>query len=187
MRKNAAELASRWLKRDIAHLSEAEQRAEERGRANAAVARHQPIIQRPSSRRRPPGRLDRPGRRLVEASSSASSSSWSSGRSPMPGCSARKLRSLSLHLPQPAALDARRPAGAGHHDVAEPAGRARPHRCGARLRGQPQGRDRDHGAAREARRTAPPGDDRRCARRSGGSPKSSRASSSGSADGERAG
>ena len=112
-------------------------------------------------------------------SSSASSSFSSSGRSPTRAARTRRLRSLSLHLPQPDPLDDRRAAGAGHHDVAEPPGRARPHRRGARLRGQPQGGDRDHGAAREARRIAASRADRGARRRQGARRRCSTASNNG--------
>ena len=47
-------------------------------------------------------------------------------------------------------IDAGRLAGSGHPDVAEQAGGAGPAGRRSRLRGQPEGRDRDHGAAREA-------------------------------------
>lgn len=37
----------------------------------------------------------------------------------------RRLRSLSLHLPQPDAIDARRAAGIDHHDEPEPGAKDR--------------------------------------------------------------
>ena len=52
---------------------------------------------------------------------------------------------LNLMLSMLAAI-----AGSGHPDVAEPTGGAGPSGRRSRLRGQPEGRARDHGAAREA-------------------------------------
>uniref|UniRef100_A0A0N5A029 PE-PGRS family protein n=1 Tax=Parastrongyloides trichosuri TaxID=131310 RepID=A0A0N5A029_PARTI len=69
------------------------------------------------------------------------------------------VRPLSLHLPEPGAVDAGCGAGADHHDEPEPSGGAGPAGRGQRLSGQPEGRDRDHGPARKAGRDARPSDD----------------------------
>lgn len=54
------------------------------------------------------------------------------------------FRPLSLHLPEPGAFDAGRPAGAGDHDEPEPPGRARPPRGRARLPRQSSRRAGDY-------------------------------------------
>src|SRR5690242_15221445 len=59
------------------------------------------------------------------------------------------IRRVSVHLPEPHPLHARGIASAGHHDVAKPPRRQRPHRRRARLRGQSQVRVGNPGAAPE--------------------------------------
>src|SRR3546814_9612090 len=67
-----------------------------------------------------------------------------------------RLRPLSLHLPQPDAVDARGDPGARHHDEPEPPGGERPADRKARLRNQPARRVGDHALACKDRPDANP-------------------------------
>src|SRR6266404_2657817 len=64
-----------------------------------------------------------------------------------PSMAGRTIRSLPLYLPQPHSFHAGRAAGSDHLDVPEPPGGARSSSRRPGLRGQPEGRDRDHRAA----------------------------------------
>src|SRR4029453_18723602 len=69
---------------------------------------------------------------------------------------ASRLRSLSVHPPEPAALLSGGGAGSDHHDEPEPAGSEGPRPRGERLPDQSQGRARDPPSALETRSAADP-------------------------------